>query len=96
MRNVHEFPPFPDDHTCHLLDHAVDALATLRGLYHLTHHDRPYDSPHRAFRHDPALRLHLLVSLQHQLHAELLHAVIAAHDHGYTPGQIAVLLDHSA
>jgi hypothetical protein len=96
MRDVCDFCPFPDEHTRDLLDDAVDALGILRGFHNLTHDDCPYDSHHRAFRDDPALRLHLLVSLQHELHAELLHAVIAAHDPGYTPGQIAVLLDHSA
>jgi hypothetical protein len=35
-------------------------------------------------------------SLQQQLQTELLHAVLVANHRGYTPDQIALLLDHAA
>lgn len=95
MRDVCDFCPFPDEHTRDVLDDAAEALAILRGLHNLHHDDVSDPNPWLALRDDPVLRLHLLTSLQQELQAELLHAVITAHDHGYTPSQIAVLLDHT-
>jgi hypothetical protein len=80
MRDVLHLCPLADDHTADVLAHATTVLARKRGL--------------GGDQHDPAVRLHLLVSIRHQLDAELLSAVLTAHDHGYTPNQLAVLLDH--
>jgi hypothetical protein len=96
IRDVCDFAPYPDEHTCDALDDAVEVLGILRGLHNLPHHNDPTDetNPWLAFRDDPVLRLHLLASLQQQLHAELLTAALTAHTHGYSSGQIAVLLNH--
>jgi hypothetical protein len=92
--DVCDFAPYLDAHTRDTLDDAAEALAILRGLHNLPHdHGADDFNPWRAFRDEPALRLHLLASLRQQLNAELLHAVLAARDHGYTHGQIAVLLN---
>jgi hypothetical protein len=78
-RDVIDYYPYPDDYTADLITQATATLASLRGL----------DNP------DPAMRLHLLTSLRHQLDEDLLHTVLAAHDHGYTPDQIATLTDRA-
>lgn len=80
MRDVLDHYPFPDDYTADVIAKATATLAWLRGLD---------DDP------DPAIRLHLLTSLRHQLDEDLLHTVLAAHDHGYTPDQIATLTDRA-
>jgi hypothetical protein len=82
MRDVLDLYPFADDHTADVLAQATTILARKRGL--------------GGGQDDPAVRLHLLVSICHQLDAELLSAVLTAHDHGYSPNQLAVLLDHHA
>ena len=79
MRDVLDHYPYPDDYTADLITQATTTLAWLRGL------DHP----------DPAMRLHLLASLRHQLDQDLLYTVLAAHDHGYTPEQIATLTDRA-
>ena len=81
MRDVLDYYPFCDDYTADVIAHATTTLAALRGL-----HGDP----------DPAVRLHLLTSLRQQLNSDLLHTTLAAHDHGYTPDQIAIVLDHTS
>ena len=85
--DVTDLYTFPDDHTHDAIHHAIKTLGNLRGFCDLI------DDP-RDFLDDPALRLHLLVSLQQQLTADILHALLDAHDHGYTLTELAVLLDH--
>jgi hypothetical protein len=93
--DVCDFAPYPDEHTRDTLDDAVEALGILRGYHSLPSPcgDPDEFNPWPAFRDDPVLRLHLLASLHQQLNAELHHAALAARDHGYTHGQIAVLLN---
>jgi hypothetical protein len=79
MEDVLDLYPLVDVDTADLLDHAVDALACLRGLDHR--------------RNDPAVRLHLLTSLYEQTRSALFEATITARDHGYSPTQIAVVLN---
>ena len=95
IRDVCDFAPYPDAHTRDALDDAAEVLGILRGLHNLPHPgpDSEEFNPWRAFRDEPVLRLHLLASLQQQLHAELLTAALAARDRGYSRGQIAVLLN---
>lgn len=78
MRDIADLLPYTDDYTAHLLDEATATLAWLRGL------DRD---------RDPAVRLHLLASIHAQVKADLLLAVLAAHDHGHAPDELAALLD---
>ena len=84
--DVTDLYAYPDDYTHDAIHHATTTLGNLRGFCDLD------DS--RDFLADPALRLHLLVSLQQQLKADILHALLDAHDHGYTLTELAVLLDH--
>lgn len=70
--------PLVDHDTTAVLGHALAALARRRGL---------------RWRPDPALRLHLLVSLHHEIRIHLLRATLAGHHHGYTPTELAALLD---
>ena len=80
MRDVLDYYPYPDDYTADILADATATLAWLRGLD---------GDP------DPVVHLHLLASLRQQLNNDLLHSALAAHDHGYTPTQIAIVLDHT-
>ena len=95
--DICDFVPYPDEHTRAVLNDALEILGALRGLPTLLedHHCHDYDIHQgwTAFRNEPVLRLHLLASLHQQLHVELLHTTLAARDHGYTHGHIAVLLD---
>ena len=77
MRDPINHLPHASDDTYDIIADAAATLAWLRGLLH---------------EPDPAVRLHLLASLHHQLHIELTHATLNAHDHGYTPDQIALLI----
>lgn len=83
MPHVLDLQPQPASDTAHLADQALTALAHARGL----HPD------------DPAVRLHLLVSIHQQLQADTLTAALTAaltaHHHGYTPLELAVLLNHA-
>lgn len=79
MTDVLDLCPLTDVDTTDMLDLAVTTLACLRDLDHRYH--------------DPAVRLHLLVSLYEQIRSELLAATLDADDHGYNPTQIAVLLN---
>lgn len=79
MPHVLDLQPQPASDTAHLADQALTALAHARGL----HPD------------DPAVRLHLLVSIHQQLQADILTAALTAHQHGYTPLELAVLLNHA-
>ena len=78
MQDVTDLRPIIGHDTAETL---ADALATLAW-------ERQLDR-----RRDPAARLHLLASLRDQLRSDLLDTVIVAHNHGYTPTQLAVLLD---
>ncbi len=78
MDDILDLRPLADDYTADVLHQALATLAWLRGL------DR---------RRDPAARLHVLASLRDEIHTELLHTTLAAHDHGYSPTQLATLLD---
>ncbi len=80
MPDVVDYLPYADDFTSDVLADAFATLASLRGLD---------QDP------DPAVALHILASLQQQLQTELVHAVLIANDHGYTPDQIAVVLGHT-
>jgi hypothetical protein len=82
MRDVLDHYPYPDDYTADIIAQATATLAWLRDL----------DANPNP---DPAIRLHLLTSLRHQLDEDLLHTILAAHDHGYTPDQIATLTDRA-
>jgi len=72
--------PCPDDHASDTVDVAAQILGLLRG----------YRGP---FLGDPTIRLHLLASLDQQLHIDLLHATRDACEHGHTIDDIAALLD---
>lgn len=76
--DVLDLRPLIDHDTTAVLGHALAALAQRRGL---------------RWRPDPALRLHLLVSLRDETRTQLLRATLAAHHHGYSPTEIAALLD---
>lgn len=77
MTTIGDHPHHPGNpDAAHAIDGAVELLASLRGLYH---------------HGGPAVAVHLLSALHHQLLRDLLDAVIAAHNHGYTPDQIAQL-----
>lgn len=84
IHDANDLRPTADDHTHHSLTDAVELLGVLRGF--------PESFPH-DFLADPGLRLHLLASLRHQLHHDLLDAIQAAHHHGYTLNEIIVLID---
>lgn len=71
----------PEECDRDILDHAAQALGVRRG----------YRGP---FLDDPAVRLHLLARLHHQLHAKLLGAILNAHEHGYNADELAELLDY--
>ena len=79
MQDVLDLYPLIDGDTAEMLDLAIHNLACLRGL-----------TP-RA--HDPAVRLHLLASLYEQARTDLFETTLAAHQHGYSPTQIAVVLN---
>ena len=77
MRDPIDCLPHASDDTHDVIADAAATLAWLRGLDH---------DP------DPAVRLHLLASLHHQLQIEITHATLIANDRGYTPDQIALLI----
>ena len=59
-RDVTDLHAYPDDHTRDAVDDAIEILGILRGFNHLV-------DDHADFLDDPALRLHLLVSLHQDL-----------------------------
>jgi hypothetical protein len=76
MTHVCELRPHTDHDTCQVLEEATEVLAIIRDLP-LT---------------DPACRVHLIASLIGQAETALTNAVAAAHDDGYSPIEIAILL----
>lgn len=76
--DVLDLRPLIDHDTTAVLGHALAALARRGGL---------------QWRPDPAVHLHLLVSRRDEIRTHLLRATLAAHHHGYTPTEIAALLD---
>ena len=68
-----------DDDTATVIDDAAEFLGILRG----------YCGP---FLHDPAVRLHLLASLTHQLRADLIDTACDAREQGYTSEQLLTIL----
>ena len=64
-----------------ILDDAAQALGVRRG----------YRGP---FLDDPAVRLHLLARLHHQLQTKLLGAILDAYEHAYNADELAELLDY--
>lgn len=76
--DVLDLRPLADHDTTAVLGQALAALARRRGL---------------RWRPDPAVRLHLLVSLRDEIRIHQLRATLAGHHHGYTPTELAALLD---
>ena len=79
-RDVLDLYPFTDQHSARTLDHALAALGRQRGL----------DNFHKT---DPAIRLHLLVSLHEQIRNNTLDTILAAHRDDYNRTELAVLLN---
>jgi predicted RNA-binding protein associated with RNAse of E/G family len=77
LAEVLDLCPMTDEQTRQAIDQAIGILALLRNLSTI----------------EPAARLHLITSLDRELETRRATAIIAAHKHGYTPTQIAVLLD---
>lgn len=98
MRDVCDFYPCADDDdTRDVLDDAVATLGVLRDFPPPGDDFQRDNDPYNrlAFHDDPALRLHLLASLQQQLNADIVHAALAARDHGHAANEIAILLDYT-
>jgi hypothetical protein len=79
-RDVLDLYPLTDQHSARTLEHALTALARQRGL-------------DRIRQTDPAVRLHLLVSLHQQIRSALLDTVLQAAREDFTRTELAVLLD---
>ena len=79
-RDVLDLYPLTDEHSARTLHHALAALARQRGL-------------DRIRQTDPAVRLHLLVSLHEQIRSALLDTVLQAAREDFTRTELAVLLD---
>ena len=77
MTHVCDLRPYPDHDTHQALDEAIEVLAIIRDL--------PATNPDN--------RIHLLTSLLAQADADLTAAISDAHNDGYTPLEIAILLD---
>jgi hypothetical protein len=79
-RDVLDLQPHTDQHSARTLHHALAALGRQRGL--------------DSFRQtDPAVRLHLLVSLHQQIRSTLLDTILQAAREDFTRTELAVLLD---
>ena len=79
-RDVLDLCPLTDQHSARILDHALTALGRQRGLDGIRHTD-------------PAVRLHLLVSLHEQIRSALLDTVLTAAHNDYTRTELAILLN---
>jgi len=79
-RDVLDLCPLTDEHSARILDHALTALGRQRGLDGIRHTD-------------PAVRLHLLVSLDEQIRSTLLDTTLAAIRDDYSRTELAVLLN---
>ena len=79
-RDVLDLYPLTDQHSARTLDHALAALARQRGL----------DGIRQT---DPAVRLHLLVSLHEQIRSALLDTTLAAVRDDLNRAELAVLLN---
>lgn len=79
-RDVLDLCPLTDQHSARILDHALTALGRQRGLDGIRHTD-------------PAVRLHLLVSLHEQIRSTLLDTTLAAIRDDYSRTELAVLLN---
>ena len=79
-RDVLDLCPLTDQHSARILDHALTALGRQRGLDGIRHTD-------------PAVRLHLLVSLDEQIRSTLLDTTLAAIRDDYSRTELAVLLN---
>ena len=79
-RDVLDLCPLTDEHSARILDHALIALGRQRGLDGIRHTD-------------PAVRLHLLVSLHEQIRSALLDTTLAAVRDDYSRTELAVLLN---
>lgn len=78
-RDVLDLYPHTDEHSARTIDHALAALGRQRGL--------------DTFRQtDPAVRLHLLVSLHEQIRSALLDTTLAAVRDDFNRNELAVLL----
>lgn len=75
--DVLDLYPLTDDHSARTLQHALTMLARHRGLNPL----------------DPAIRLHLLVTLHEQIRSQVLDATLFAYAHDYSRNELAVLLN---
>lgn len=78
-RDVLDLYPLTDEHSARTLHHALAALGRQRGL--------------DLGRTDPAVRLHLLVSLHEQIRSQLLDTILAAIGDDYNRTELAVLLN---
>ena len=78
-RDVLDLYPLTDEHSARTLNHALAALGRQRGLDN--------------FRQEPAVRLHLLVSLHEQIRSNTLDTILAAHRDDYSRAELAVLLN---
>ena len=76
MAHVCDLRPYPDHDTRHALNEAIEVLAINRDL---------------APTH-PASRIPLLTSLIHQAENDLTAAATDAHNDGYSPTEITILL----
>lgn len=79
-RDVLDLCPLTDEHSARTLHHALAALGRQRGLDEIR-------------QTDPAVRLHLLVSLHEQIRSQLLDTVLAAARDDFTRTELAVLLN---
>lgn len=79
-RDVLDLYPHTDEHSARTLNHALAALGRQRGL----------DGIRQT---DPAVRLHLLVSLHEQIRSALLETTLAAISDDYNHNELAVLLN---
>lgn len=77
LADVLDLCPLVDEQTRQAIDQAIGILALLRGLSTV----------------EPAARLHLITSLIREIETRRATAIVAAHEHGYSPTQIAALLD---
>lgn len=81
MSDVLDYTPFADQATAAVLATAVSNLARRRDL---AGHD-PCHHQH------PAIRLHLLTSLNTEIRDQILRATLDAYEQGYSPTQLAAL-----
>lgn len=77
LADVLDLCPLVNEHTRQTIDQAIGILALLRDLSTI----------------EPAAQLHLITSLIREIETRRATAIVAAHEHGYTATQIAVLLD---